>query len=68
LDLNYRVVFVEDACRGIDLEDIEMQKKILVKGGAVVAKTERVMFVFFYLPEDPAFSTGGRPFFNCELN
>jgi nicotinamidase-related amidase len=48
LDLNYRVVFVEDACRGIDLDDIENQKKLLAKSGAVVVKTDRVG-VFFSL-------------------
>jgi nicotinamidase-related amidase len=49
LELNYRVVFVDDACRGIDLDDIENQKKLLAKSGAVVVKTDRVRISSFFI-------------------
>ena len=42
LDLNYRVVYVEDACRGIDPNDIEKQKKFIAENGGVVVKTDKV--------------------------
>jgi len=40
--LNYRVIFVEDACRGIVVEDIEAKKKMLEANGAVVVSTNHV--------------------------
>lgn len=42
LDLNYRVVYVEDACRGIREEDIVNQKKKLANRNAVIAHSRQV--------------------------
>lgn len=36
LTLKYRVIFIEDACRGIDVDDIENKKNMLTENGAVV--------------------------------
>jgi nicotinamidase-related amidase len=51
LSLNYRVVYIEDACRGVDLKDIENQKKRLVNNGAVMVNSKQVrklLIVFFF--------------------
>jgi hypothetical protein len=45
LDLNYRVIYVEDACRGVDLKDIEEQKKRLSSRGALMVNSKQV-FLF----------------------
>ena len=45
LDLNYRVVFIEDACKGVTVEDIEEQKKKLVENGAIMINTEQVIIL-----------------------
>jgi exosome complex component RRP4 len=42
LGLNYRVIYVEDACRGVDLKDIDMEKKRLVNQGALVVNSKQV--------------------------
>lgn len=42
LGLNYRVVFVEDACRGIIESEIEEQKNRLINHGAVVVTSDKV--------------------------
>jgi hypothetical protein len=43
LDLNYRVIYVEDATRGVDTKDIEDQKKKLVNNGAIMVNTNQVI-------------------------
>jgi hypothetical protein len=40
--LKYRVIFVEDACRGIDVDDIEAKKNMLTENGAVVVSAKHV--------------------------
>lgn len=42
LSLKYRTVFIEDACRGIIVDDIEAQKQRLTNHGAVVTTTDKV--------------------------
>lgn len=42
LCLNYRVVYVEDACRGVDVKDIEEQKRKLVNNGALMVHSKQV--------------------------
>ena len=42
-------MFVEDACRGIDLADIEAQKTRLLNHGAVVVSSDKVNFFYFSL-------------------
>jgi nicotinamidase-related amidase len=42
IGLKYRVVFIEDACRGIDLDSIEAKKKLLTENGAVVVSAKHV--------------------------
>ena len=42
LSLNYGVVFVEDACRGITIAGIEEQKRKLEEHGAVIVYSEKV--------------------------
>lgn len=42
LDLNYRVIFVDDACRGIIEEDIISQKNKLASRNAVIANSQQV--------------------------
>ncbi len=50
LGLNYRVVFVEDACRGIIESEIEEQKNRLINHGAVVVTSDKVnLFSTFLL-------------------
>lgn len=45
LCLNFRVVYVEDACRGVDLKDIEAQKKRLTNNGAIVVNSKDVSII-----------------------
>lgn len=42
LTLKYRTIFIEDACRGIDVDDIEAKKKMLTDNGAVVVSAKHV--------------------------
>jgi nicotinamidase/pyrazinamidase len=42
LSLNYRVIYIEDACKGVDLKDIEEQKRKLVNHGAVMVNSKQV--------------------------
>ncbi|RNA32700.1 Pyrazinamidase nicotinamidase [Brachionus plicatilis] len=42
LDLGYRVVFIEDGCRGIIVEDIERQKMKLSNRNSVIARSNQV--------------------------
>lgn len=42
LSLNYRVIYVEDACRGVDAKDIEDQKKRLISHGALMVNSKQV--------------------------
>ena len=42
LSLNYRVVYIEDACRGVDVKDIEAQKKNLLNHGALMVNSKQV--------------------------
>lgn len=42
LSLNYRVIFVQDACRGVSVSDIEDQKKILINHGALMVNAKQV--------------------------
>lgn len=42
LDLKYRVIYIEDAVSGVDVKDIEAQKKKLVDGGALMVTTNKV--------------------------
>ena len=42
LSLNYRVIYVEDACRGVDPKDIVEQKKRLVSQGAIMVNSKQV--------------------------
>ena len=44
LGLNYRVIYVEDACRGVDVHDIESQKKKLLNHGALMVSSKQVNF------------------------
>lgn len=44
LSLNYRVIFVTDAARGVDVNDIADQKKILTNHGALMATAKQVKF------------------------
>lgn len=46
LGLNYRVIFIEDATRGVDLKDIESQKRRLVNNGALMANSKDVRLIF----------------------
>ena len=41
LNLNYRVVIVEDGCRGVDLECIKIQKRSLINRGALVVDSKQ---------------------------
>ena len=43
LGLKYRVIVVEDACRGTDLDDIALQKKKLMEEGAVFVTDNQVL-------------------------
>ncbi|CAF0792621.1 unnamed protein product [Brachionus calyciflorus] len=43
LDLNYRVIYVEDACRGIVEEDIVNQKEKLAMRNAVIGNSKQVL-------------------------
>lgn len=36
------MVYVEDACRGVAVKDIEDQKKKLVNNGAIIANSKQV--------------------------
>ena len=47
LGLNYRVVYVEDAARGVDIKDIEEQKKRLISQGALMVDSKQVSSCFF---------------------
>ncbi len=42
LDLNYRVIYIEDASRGVDVRDIEEQKRRLVSNGALMINSKQV--------------------------
>lgn len=42
LGLKYRTILIEDACRGIDVDDIEAKKKMLCDNGAVVVSAKHV--------------------------
>ena len=46
LNLNYRVIFIEDACRGVDIKDIEDQKKKLINHGALIVNSKQVITAF----------------------
>lgn len=43
LCLNYRVVYIEDASRGVDCKDIEEQKRKLVNNGALMVNSKQVI-------------------------
>ncbi len=47
LGLNYRVIYVEDACRGVDVHDIESQKKKLTNHGALMVSSKQVLVEYF---------------------
>jgi nicotinamidase-related amidase len=42
LDLNYRVIYIEDASRGVDIDAIKYEKKQLVKNGSLMIQTKQV--------------------------
>lgn len=42
LGLKYRVIFVEDAARGINVDDIEAQKKYITEKGGIVISAKHV--------------------------
>lgn len=42
IDLNYRVILVEDACRGVDVQAIVDTKKRLIQKGAIVLNSKQV--------------------------
>ncbi len=42
LTLNYRVVIIEDACRGVDKESIKRQKSSLINRGALIVDSKQV--------------------------
>jgi hypothetical protein len=42
LSLNYRVVIVEDACRGTDLKSIEHEREKLINKGALFVNSKQV--------------------------
>lgn len=42
LSLNYRVIFIQDAARGVDVNDIADQKKILINHGALMVNSKQV--------------------------
>ena len=42
LDLKYRVIFIEDATRGIDLKSINEQKNMLLNHGALMVNSRQV--------------------------
>jgi len=42
LSLNYRVIYVTDATKGVDLNDIADQKKILINHGAMMVTSKQV--------------------------
>lgn len=42
LDLNYRVIIVNDACRGVDLNSIKYQKDGLINRGAIIVNSKQV--------------------------
>lgn len=44
LKLKYRVVIVEDACRGVDTECIKSEKKALINRGALVVDSKQVNY------------------------
>lgn len=44
LSLNYRVAYVEDAARGVDVKDIEEQKKRLISQGALMVDSKQVNY------------------------
>ena len=41
-------MFVEDACRGIDLAEIEAQKTRLINHGAVVVSSDKVNLFYLF--------------------
>jgi nicotinamidase/pyrazinamidase len=42
LDLNYRIILIEDACRGVDTQAISDTKKKLIQKGAIVLNSKQV--------------------------
>ena len=44
LDLGYRTVVVDDACRGIDVKDIDKMKKKLTSLGAAIVTSDQVNY------------------------
>lgn len=42
LDLNYRVIVVHDACRGVDVKSIREQKETLISRGAILVNSKQV--------------------------
>ncbi len=45
LELNYRVVLVQDACRGVVIDDINAIKLRLIEKGAVLVDSNEVRFI-----------------------
>lgn len=42
LELGYRTVLVDDACRGVQLDDIQKVKSNLIKNHAVIVDSSQV--------------------------
>ena len=49
LNLHYRVIYVEDCCRGVDVKDIEYQKKRLLNHGAIIVSSKQVELRFLFI-------------------
>ena len=47
ISLEYRTIYIEDACRGVDTRDIEEQKRKLVQQGAVMIQSKQVRLKVF---------------------
>ena len=41
-ELNYRIVIIDDACKGVDVDDISTTKKELINTGAIIINSKQV--------------------------
>jgi hypothetical protein len=47
--LNYRIIIIDDACKGVDVDDIASTKKQLINKGAIIINSKQVLAYYNYL-------------------
>ena len=47
LEHGFRTALIEDACRGVDVEDIKATREKLIKNGGVIVQSNQVIMIIF---------------------